>query len=283
MDLAWFTLDEQIVNLREFSENPQQRIRTGLHDIDNLCGGPAPGEVFMIVGRSFTGKSLVGQNIVWRNRHLPSIFFSLEMPYIQAIQRMYAMWADVPARDVQDMTEHGTLPMHVDLMAQDFPMHRIVDLSGINLDIMSTYNWMFEEYYGQRPAFVVIDYLELVGGAKKSGEGWSATEVQATSLKDWAKQEEMSVFVLHQTNKQENPWNPPTENSPRGAGYTEADFVVGMWQPWRDPDIEAVEYTFLRNQIWFNVLKNRAYGETSHRELKFNLKPSLRLESYDIT
>jgi hypothetical protein len=194
---------------------------------------------------------------------------------------MYAMWADVDSRDVQEMTEQGTLPHHLDAMAEDFPAHRIVDMQGMNLDLMSTYNWMFEEYYGKRPAFVVIDYLELVGGAKKTGEGWTATEVQATSLKDWAKQEDMPVFVLHQTNKQENPWAAPTENSPRGAGYTEADFVIGMWQPWRAPDIEPLDYMFLRDQIWFNVLKNRAYGSTSHREIKFMLKPSLRLESLE--
>lgn len=281
MSLEWQTLDEQIADLREFSENPQQRIRTGLREIDSLCGGPAPGEVLMVIGRSFTGKSIVGQNIVWKNRDLPSIFYSLEMPYIQAVQRLYAMWSDVPHREVQDMTEQAVLPLHLDSLALDFPMHRIVDLQGMHLDLMSTYNWMFEEFYGVRPAFVVIDYLELVGGAKKTGEGWTATEVQATSLKDWAKQENMPTFVMHQTNKQEQPWNPPTENSPRGAGFTEADFVVGMWQPWRDPEIEAVDYMFLRNQIWFNVLKNRAYGETSHRELKYILHPSLRLESIE--
>ena len=281
MTLAWFTLEEQIGNLREFSQNPQQRIRTGLHDIDNLCGGPAPGEVFMVVGRSFTGKSLVGQNIIWNNRQLPSIFFSLEMPYIQAVQRLYAMWADVSHRDVQDMTEKGSLPHHVDLMVDDFPMHRIVDSGGLNLDMMADYNTMFEEYYGQRPAFVVIDYLELIGGAKKSGEGWKATEVQATGLKDWAKDQNLPVFVLHQTNKEERPWRPPTENSPRGAGYTEADFVVGMWQPWRDPDLNAVQGMVLRNQVWFNVLKNRAYGEMSHHPLRFLVKSSLRLEESD--
>ena len=283
MPLKFETLTEQVEKLKEFSYNPAQRVRTGLKEIDDICGGPAPGEVFMIIGRSFTGKSIVGQNIVVNNPTLGSIFFSLEMPYITALQRMYAMWSGVSHTDVLEMTEQAALPEQIDYMADAYPKHRIVDTEALSLDAMSVYLRKYEEYYdGSRPEFVVVDYLELLGGAKRSGEGWAATEVQATSLKDWAKREEMRVFVLHQANRQEQPWQPPTENSARGAGYTEADFVVGLWQKWRDPDIDYTDLLFEKDKMYLNILKNRAYGRLGHsREYRFFLRPDLMLSSVD--
>jgi len=276
------TLEEQVARLKEFSYNPTQRVRTGLPEIDQICGGPAPGEVFMVLGRSYTGKSIVGQNIVVNNPDLGSIFFSLEMPYITALQRMYAMWSGTRHSDVLEMTETASLPEHIDFMADAFPMHRIVDAEALSLDAMSDYLNKYDEYYGSRPAFVVVDYLELLGGAKRSGEGWTATEVQATSLKDWAKAEEMRVFVLHQANRQEYSWKPPTENSARGAGYTESDFVVGLWQKWRDPDLTYNDSLYEANKMYFNVLKNRAYGKLGgQKEYPFLLEPDLMLHSVE--
>jgi replicative DNA helicase len=270
------TLLEQVADLKDYSQNPLQRVRTGLAPIDALCGGPAPGEVFMVVGRSFTGKSILAQNIIFNNRKVPSIFFSLEMPYIQAVQRLYSIWSDTPNSSVNEMVESGTLPDVLDYMAQDFPAHIIDDQEGANLNYMSSFISEYDSFYGYRPEFVVIDYLELLGGSKKSGEGWIATEQQATSLKDWAKAEEMRVFVLHQANKQEPDWEPPTSNSPRGGGYTEADFVVGMWQPGLDPDLMDREKEALRGVVHFNVLKNRAFGNTSlFRDIRYQIAPSL--------
>lgn len=270
------TLGEQVQDLIEYSKNPSQRIRTGFSRIDELCGGPAAGEVFMILGRSYTGKSLVAQNIINYNHNLPSIFFSLEMPYIQALQRLYSIWSGTPQDDVQDMTQSGSLPEHVRTLPTHFPNHVIVDKPALGLDDMANYIKMYDETFGQRPAFVIIDYLELIGGAKRTGEGWLATESVAASLKDFAKGEDIPVFVVHQTNMQEPPWKPPTPNSARGAGFTEADFVVGLWNPSIDPGLGYYERLELAGQRWFNILKNRAYGRNAggkpiHYELKNDL------------
>jgi hypothetical protein len=135
----------------------------------------------------------------------------------------------------------------------------------------------YEYTFNTRPEFVVVDYLELLGGAKASGEGYLATEMQATMLKDWAKEEAMRVFVLHQANKQEPRWLPPTDSSARNGGYTEADFVIGMWRPHLDPKLQYVEALSLRESVYFNVLKNRAFFRESDRIETF-ITPSLRLE-----
>lgn len=273
-------LQEQIEQLMEFSANPKQRIRTGLHGVDEMCGGPAPGEVFMVLGRSFAGKSIVGQNIVVNNPGVPSIFFSLEMPYITALQRMYAMWSGTPHREVVDRTEANNLPPHIMNMTEQFYNHCIVDVPGLSLNDLSRYVREFEDRVQERPEFVVIDYLEILAGVKTRGEGLAGTEAVAAGLKDWAKSEKMPVFVLHQTNRVEPRYKAPTEDSARNAGYTESDFVVGIYQRWRDPNMQYVEMMGEKNKLRMNVLKNRAYGTTTggDKDFKFTLGSDLMLK-----
>ena len=265
-----------VENLFDFAASETKRIGTGIQQVDRLIRGPAPGEICMIMGRSYSGKSIIGQNIIYYNRDKPSIFFSMEMPAMQAIIRLYSMWSDTPSTQVQEMVEAGDPPTDLWDMVPDFEHHEIDDTSGITIGEMSERVAVFEEEHGMRPEFVVVDYLELLGGAKQSGEGYIATEMQSTMLKDWARLENMRVFVLHQTNRQERQWMPPTENSARNAGFTEADFVIGLWRPHTNPDLGPMERLSLKNKIAVNVLKNRAFFMESGRS-DIIVTPSLRV------
>ena len=272
------SLYNQVQALYEFADTPVKRVGTGLQGIDELIVGPAPGEVCMVVGRSYSGKSIVGQNIIMNNKDVPSIFFSMEMPFMQALTRLYAMEFNVSAVTVQADIERGKPSNDICKLVERYPMHVIVDEPALTLDGMSEKVEEYEFVFKVRPEFVVVDYLELLGGAKASGEGYLATEMQATRLKDWAKTESMRVFVLHQANKQEPRWLPPTDSSARNGGYTEADFVIGMWQPRADPSLNYAEALGLKDLICFNVLKNRAFFRESDR-IESLISSSLRLET----
>ncbi len=273
------SLYNQVEALYEFADTPVKRVGTGLKGIDDLIVGPAPGEVCMVVGRSYSGKSIMGQNIIMNNADMHSIFFSMEMPYLQALIRLYAMTFNESAVDIQNSLEEGKPGKRFWELVEAYPKHVIVDDATMSLESMSAKVAEYDLAYQQRPDFVVVDYLELLGGAKASGEGYLATEVQATMLKDWAKNESMRVFVLHQANKQEPRWLPPTDSSARNGGYTEADFVIGMWQPYLNPKLTHVEMLGLRDTICFNVLKNRAFFRESDR-IEIHITPSLRLQAF---
>ncbi len=270
------TLYQQIGDLFAFSDNPVKRVGTGFKVIDEMIRGPAPGEICMILGRSFSGKSILAQNIINHNKELPSIFFSLEMPYMQAIIRMYSMWSDTPSGDNQSQLDQGNVSAKLWDMVLDFPLHVIDDRGGQSLEDMSH---RLEEYEGEmkvRPEFVVIDYLELLGGAKASGEGFAAVESQATMLKDWAKEEEMRVFLLHQTNRNEKRWQPPNEDSARFGGFTEADFVLGMWRPHTDPELDYWDSIAIKHHLNLNLIKDRVFfNEKSLIEMM--ITPTLRI------
>ena len=269
-------LYDQVQALFKFAESPVKRVRTGFKQIDDLIGGPAPGEVCMIIARSYAGKSIVGQNIIHNNRELPSVFFSMEMPYMQALIRLYSIWSDTDAATNQHELEAGHVNNKVWEMVLAFPQHLIDDRTGLTLQEMSERLEAYESEFSTRPEFVVVDYLELLGGAKASGDGFLAVEQQATMLKDWSKQEEMRVFVLHQTNRQEPRHRPPTENSARFGGYTEADFVIGLWRPHANPHLPYHEAIGIKNKMSFNILKNRAFFK-EREKINMIITPSLRI------
>lgn len=244
--------------------------------MDAICGGPAPGELFTIVGRSFTGKSIVGQNIILANKDLPSVFFSLEMPAVQAVLRLYAMWSGSPAYQLQVDVEKGGLPDNLYGLVDAFPQHVIYDKPGMSVDDMSDFYENYRKVYNVQPEFCVVDYLELLGKAKINGGGYEAIEAQIAALRDWTRYENTRTFLIHQANRSEHMWEPPTQDSPRGGGYTESDFVVGLWRPHLDPELTQAEMKWLENKLGVNVLKNRAYMQLLHEQM-FEFLPSGRL------
>lgn len=271
-----FTLEESLNKVAEFSQLTVHRVPTGLPAIDRLCGGPAPGELFTIVGRSFTGKSIVGQHVIYANPKTPSIFFSLEMPLVQAAIRLFGMWSGQSLPELQAKIEKGGLPDDLYDMADAFPYHIIVDTPGISVDGMAD---KFEEYrsvFKRQPEFTVIDYLELVGKTKIHAEGYQGTESQIAQIRDWARYENTRVFLVHQANKSEPKWRPPSEDSPRGGGYTESDFMIGVYRPGANPDLDQAERRWMDDKMAVNIIKNRAYFQLLDEKI-YRFDPSSRL------
>jgi replicative DNA helicase len=270
-------LSDQLEELKVYAQNPQQRIHVGIPTLDQLCQGPAAGEVYTILGRSYSGKSLVAQNIMVANKDKGCIFFSLEMYYILALQRLFSIWSGFDASEVSRRTRQNDLPPLMFEMGTELERQVIVDSSGLGVTQFSKHVDEYEDTFGERPAFVVIDYLELVAGAKKTGDGWTATESQAQTIKDWAKDEQIAVFLIHQTNKAEPEWEPPTMGSARGGGYTEADFVIGMWRPYLNPKLGYFDAEAIRNEVLFTVLKNRPFGAHNGKPVRCKLTASLEI------
>lgn len=273
------TLQQNVDDLRHFAANPQQRVRTGFESLDYYIEGPAAGEVCTIIGRSYTGKSLLATQIMANHEGGGSIFFSLEMTRRQAMTRLFSQWANIDAERVRAMVAQNKIDPRIDDMAQAMNRHVIIDQSGLSVGDMAVYIEQYERTFGNPPDFVLIDYLERVGGIKASAEGWQAVEGAADQVKDLAKGMNLPVFLFHQTNRSEPEHEPPTERSARGGGFTEADFVIGMWAPARDPRMPPFKRQELWNIIRMNVLKNRHSGNQNQpwKPLEFERLPSLRI------
>jgi replicative DNA helicase len=270
------TLDEQINDLRHLAANPKQRIPTGLTRLDDLILGPAQGEVFTCVARSGVGKSLVATNVMVNNPDANILFFSLEMPAHQVIQRIYSHVSGLAGHDVTDLVHRNKVPTDVDALAYQLRKQVVVDADGLTLADMAVYMDNYEAWYNERPNLVIIDYLEEVGGAKASGEGWTRTEATASALKSFSKRMEIGVLSLHQANMKTEEWEPPTSSSCKGGGYTESDVVFGLWRPGKDPEKSHIEQLQQERDLHLNVIKNRITGR-SIAELRYVITPSMRI------
>ncbi|MBI4165159.1 MAG: hypothetical protein HY508_05425 [Acidobacteria bacterium] len=71
-------------------------IRFGIRDLDERTGGFQLGEVVTLIARTGVGKSAIAQNVIGNvlARYLDSgvVFFSLEMPRIQAFERQLQIY-----------------------------------------------------------------------------------------------------------------------------------------------------------------------------------------------
>lgn len=273
---GFHTIGEQVEDLKVFAANPRQRIGFGLKDLDALVLGPAAGEVFTFVARSFVGKSLLATNMMANNPAEGILFFSLEMVTHQVLPRLYSHVFDAPNMDVRKAVTNNTMPSQFDALSARLPNQVIIDKSILTLADMSVYLERYTTYYEALPRLVIIDYLEEVGGAKSSGEGWTRTEATASAVKAWARDHQVGVFMLHQASQKTEPWEPVSSSSAKGGGYTEADVVLGGWRPGRNPDLGDTAAYSMRNHFYMNVLKNRVTGDLKG-ELRYTIDPAMRL------
>lgn len=269
-------LGEQVTDLYEFAANPKQRVPFGLKELDDIVLGPAAGEVFTLVARSFVGKSLMATNMMANNPDVPILFFSLEMVSHQVLPRLYSHVFNAPSHDVGLSIRRNNLPSQFGELSVRLPKQVVVDKSNLSLDSMTSYLERFTAYYEEKPRLVIIDYLEEVGGAKGSGEGWTRTEATASAVKAWTRDHGVGVLMLHQASQKTEPWEPVSSSSAKGGGYTEADVVLGAWRPGRNPDLSDGPAWQMRNHFYMNVLKNRVTGDLKG-ELRFTIDPAMRL------
>ena len=256
-------LGDQIRDTYQFHATPGIRVPTGWESVDSLIyGGVAPGEVFYILGRSHTGKSMYLLNIMANNHDMPAVLFTIEMPEHQAITRLSAMVMRQDNDYLHRLLTHGELRWEANPLNHS-PWWLLED--SMSLDRMAGVIEKIRHDYDDElwPRYVALDYLELVRNEGRK-EGYERSETLARDLKAWSKELKLPVFVVHQSNMQKKRTEAVDENSARGAGYTEADLVMGVWQP------DA--------HTWkAQVIKNRISGVISG-ELTFKLNTSLTLD-----
>ena len=284
-----FTSEQIIKAARTHASNPTPRVPTGMTIIDRMTGGGLGiGEIGLIVGKSGSGKSIVGQNIVEANLNRPGIFFSMEMPGMMCFSRSLAMHTGRDYFEVFDTLNVGKgIPEHYSPFLTNWAeTHKnmyLVTRGMLTLEEMGSVLKEAEDVLGAKPEYVVIDYLELVSAGDGSDTVEAVTKV-AQHLKSWAKEHGVAVWVLHQVNKTLRHGNSPDEDSARYGGFTESDIVIGVWRPHRyEPTAkgEVAMTDLTRNQLRqffaINLIKNRPRVELEERGWLFEIKPSGKL------
>ncbi len=272
------TLMSQVADLYVYGENPVGRIRLGLPSLDTLVEGPAGGEVMLLIGRSFTGKTQFMVNMIHHNRERPGIFFSLEMPVRQVLMRLTAIASNIDHDAILDQVDNAHMSKVFQSLPIQFPKLHIDDMA----QSISDFEVVIENYveqYKVRPEWIGIDYLELMqpSVSDRGLDGFQRTESAARDLKRFAKEQDIPLFVIHQTNKGRKMWETPDVDSARGGGYTEADLVLAISSPGQDPELADFQRTEMASQINVACIKNRVNGKLTWSDVELRLEPTLRL------
>jgi len=170
-------------------EERHPRIKTGNYVIDEDLR-LTDGGLHIIAGRPGLGKTTLCTWLTSQFLHEgnPVLFFSLEMPQNQILDKMYMLWAGEVSKDIADVVqEKRSLPLYID----DTPSHHIDELYAKAI--------MCKKLYGIK--CIVVDYLQLIRSPSQQGREREVAYATAR-LKQLARVLEIPVIVACQINRE---------------------------------------------------------------------------------
>lgn len=246
----------------EWASSAHPRIGTGYSFFDaRTGGGAAEGEVILFQARSSVGKTAFAVNVLENNRDVPAVFMSLEMHARYILQRLAAVHLGVPTKKIEEATRSGNYA-YLEQTVAEFPLLGIADQPAMSLKDMRVAVEEASEYIGERPRLVVIDFMELIGGVA-SLEAVSQIDKTARKVKDFARETDTAVLILHQVGRGSGAEGhlPLTMTSGRFGGEVSADYLLSAYRPCLEPGLRHEEYMRLRDQYMLQFLKTRGGSE----------------------
>ena len=255
--------------------------KLGFARIDNSLRRVRKKQVVVIGAYSYSGKTdfalEMTLNAIAINK-MRVMFFSLEMPKGQLIERAIAKVMGVPVSDVEMLLENG-----------DEVALKVKEILGKYLLVVDTNNLSMKDIdariklansrnvLGAPIDMVICDYFTYVKGVN-TFEGASAA---ALSMKGMAKENDVVFVMLSQLNREGSNFDEPTMRQLRMTGDLEAsaDIILLLWRPGLNPKLSLEESERLKYQTMVKLEKARdgIYGATRF-EFGYDPKTSRLLE-----
>ncbi len=224
-------------------------ISTGLRDLDDRMGGLQNSDLIILAGRPSMGKTALATNIAFNiaaqyqseeqpDGSLKTInggivgFFSLEMSAEQLATRILSEQAEVSSEKIRrgliDDSEFSRLVSTAQKL-QNLPLY-IDQTGGITIAQLAARARKLKRQKGLD--VLIVDYLQLLGGSKKSGDNrvQEITEI-TTGLKALAKELNIPIIALSQLSRQveQREDKRPQLSDLRESGSIEQDADVVMF------------------------------------------------------
>jgi len=215
-------------------------LSTGFKDLDRQLGGLCDSDLIIVAGRPAMGKTSLATNIAFnvaslcrRNRSNGVVaFFSLEMSDEQLVSRTIASEAKISSdriRRGQFSEDEFKALTKVPKNNEGLPLF-IDKQGGISIGQLSARARRLHRQKGL--SLIVIDYLQLLTGSKRTREGrvQEVSEI-TTGLKALAKELNVPVVALSQLSRQveQRPDKRPQLSDLRESGSIEQDADVVMF------------------------------------------------------
>ena len=210
-------------------------VPTGFTDLDRQLSGLQPADMILIAARPSMGKTALALNIaeyVAFHEKKPVAIFSLEMPKEALVNRLMSLVSHVEAEKIRSGQLQGMdwsdLVESAGIIADSKLI--IDDQSGITVaDLQSK----CRKYKMEHPdlALVMIDYLQLMNGNKKSDSRQQEISEISRSIKMVARDLNVPIIALSQLSRapEQRPDHRPMLSDLRESGAIEQDADVVMF------------------------------------------------------
>lgn len=261
---------------RQWATDPTPRIGMGLPFFDGPTrGGIAKAECAMILAYSSVGKTSLALNWIVNNPQVPTIFFSLEMSWRLVVARLAAINTGTPTWELEDLVKRWEpeTPPQLSATSYKYPDLLGVDSSELGMKDMKQAVLDAGSKLGRPIRLVVIDYMELIGGAGLLGKSEQIDRV-AVKIRALAKDTDTSVVVLHQVGKGDGSdgYLPLSLDAGKYGGHHPMDYVIGAYAPRLDRKLGEMERERIKEEMFLQLLKNRS-GMASPTGVRHRLSP----------
>ncbi len=276
-------VDEEIVKLKERIEqgNPISGISCGYPKLDELCSGFKPGDMIVLAGRPGTGKTSLALNIAIEvaKNNLNVLFFSLEMPASQLVNRVIATECSVNAKNLMagkfsDRDEIKRLWANIDSVSR-LPIF-IDDTSKLTVSDLRSRAKKLNSELGKTPSSklgrnkldcIFVDYLQLMHSNVYREDRVRQVEDISRNIKLFAKDMGIPIIALAQLNRkvEDRSSKVPMLSDLKDSGAIEQDADMVMFIHREDiykPDSDK------KNTAEIYLQKNR-HGQQGVVRLKF--------------
>lgn len=269
-------LEEVIDDMQEAANNNYKVVgtKTGFENLDHFIPAMQAGDFIILAARPSMGKTTLAMNIAENVAYLNEqkgkvLFFSLEMPRKQLVQRSISRLGSVYASTVRDgsaMANDETaarVSNAMGIIKRNRGNFMIDDRSGLHISQMLAKAKRAKMKMGKID-LIVVDYIQI---AKGDGENQNIRVSSISAgLKEMAKQVGCPVLALSQLKRTQGR---PTMQDLRDSGSLEqdADIVIFL----HDDDYEGDRGDHSLTETIFAKQRNGACGSSFLQpELKFN-------------
>lgn len=209
-------------------------IPTGFYDLDFKTAGLQPSDLILIAARPSMGKTAFVLNIaeyVALKINIPTVIFSLEMSKDQLVKRLISMNAQVDSQAIRTGNIKDEDWIKIAESARTIGSSPIIidDTPGISISELRSKCRKFKLEYNL--GLVIIDYLQLMSGNKKSESRQQEISEISRALKALAREISAPVIALSQLSRavEQRPDKRPMLSDLRESGAIEQDADVVMF------------------------------------------------------
>lgn len=212
-------------------------IATGFYDLDYKMAGLQPSDLILIAARPSMGKTAfvlnLAEHIVLKS-NITTAIFSLEMSKEQLVKRLISMNSRVDSQSIRtgDMQDEDWIK--IAKSARDIGSSPLIidDTPGISISELRSKCRKFKLEFNL--GLVIIDYLQLMSGSKKTESRQQEISEISRSLKALAREINAPVIALSQLSRavEQRPDKRPMLSDLRESGAIEqdADVVIFIYR-----------------------------------------------------